>query len=144
MRSITPTLFFLCFVSLIFANILFSQEPTLVDPKLQVKNVISGLVTPTTIAFLGPDDFLILEKNTGQVKRVLNGITQTTLVDLAVNAFSERGLLGIALHPNFPTDPGVYLFWSCRTLAPPEDEFFPDQQKCSDENMFGADTEEVL
>jgi glucose/arabinose dehydrogenase len=118
--------------------------PTLVDPNLQVNAVITNLVTPTTMAFLGPNDFLILEKDTGRVKRIVNGTEQAILLDLAVNAFNERGLLGIALHPNFPTNPGVYLFWSCRTLAPPSDEFFPDQEECSDTNMFGADSGEVL
>ena len=36
------------------------------------------------------------------------------MLDLAVNNGSERGLLGLALHPNFPIDPGVYLYWTCR------------------------------
>jgi aldose sugar dehydrogenase len=33
-------------------------------------------------------------------------------LDLAVNSGSERGLLGIALHPRFPRNPGVYLYWT--------------------------------
>ena len=32
------------------------------DPKLKIELVASGLDFPTTMAFLGPDDFLILEK----------------------------------------------------------------------------------
>jgi glucose/arabinose dehydrogenase len=36
----------------------------------------------------------------------------STVLDLAVNFASERGLLGIALHPNFPGDPRVYLYWT--------------------------------
>ncbi len=32
------------------------------DPKLKTELVASGLDFPTTMAFLGPDDFLILEK----------------------------------------------------------------------------------
>jgi aldose sugar dehydrogenase len=32
------------------------------------------------------------------------------VLDLAVNSGSERGLLGIALHPQFPANPGVYLY----------------------------------
>jgi glucose/arabinose dehydrogenase len=34
------------------------------------------------------------------------------VLDLAVNFGSERGLLGIALHPEFPANPGVYLSWT--------------------------------
>jgi glucose/arabinose dehydrogenase len=86
--------------------------PTVVDPKLGVKTHVSGLITPTSIAFLGANDMLVVEKNTGQVKRVVNGAVQSTVLDLAVNFGSERGLLGIALHPNFPTNPGVYLYWT--------------------------------
>src|SRR5438094_5576068 len=86
--------------------------PSLVDPNLAVRTVVSGLVTPTTMAFLGPADFLVLEKNTGRVRRVTGGALPSTVLDLAVNSGSERGLLGIALHPEFPTDPGVYLYWT--------------------------------
>src|SRR4029077_20820545 len=35
-----------------------------------------------------------------------------TALDLAVNNGSERGLLGIALHPDFPASPHVYLYWT--------------------------------
>ena len=35
-----------------------------------------------------------------------------TVLDLAVNSNSERGLLGIALHPKFTQNGWVYLFWS--------------------------------
>ena len=38
-------------------------------------------------------------------------------MDLAVNSASERGLLGIALHPDFPTNPGVYLYWTESTTG---------------------------
>src|SRR5262249_17978936 len=70
-----------------------------------------------SMAFLGADDFLVLEKNTGQVKRVTNGSVASTALDLAVNFGSERGLLGIALHPAFPSNPGVYLYWTESTTG---------------------------
>jgi glucose/arabinose dehydrogenase len=113
--------------------------PAVVDPNLGVRAVVSGLVTPSTMAFIGPDDFLVLEKNTGRVKRVTNGAA-TTVLDLSVNSASERGLLGIALHPSFPTNPAVYLFWSCRSVAPQDaDPFTPEEQQCSNDPaaMFG-------
>src|SRR5919198_6551703 len=89
-----------------------AAPPTVLDPNLAVRTVVSGLVTPTTMAFLGPDDILVLEKSTGKVQRVVNGVVQGAVLDLAVNFASERGLLGIALHPDFPINPGVYLFWT--------------------------------
>jgi aldose sugar dehydrogenase len=33
---------------------------------------------PTTMAFLGPDDFLILEKDKGTVLHVTNGVISTS------------------------------------------------------------------
>lgn len=118
--------------------------PTMLDPSLTVRTVVSGLTTPTSIAFLGRNDILVLEKNTGKVKRVTNGIVQGAVLDLSVNFASERGLLGIALHPDFPANPGVYLYWSCRSTAPPTNPFFPDEQQCLNVNMVGPDTSNIL
>jgi glucose/arabinose dehydrogenase len=65
------------------------------------------------MAFLGNNDLLVLEKASGHVKRVVDGVIQPLpALDLPVNSASERGLLGIALHPAFPANPGVYLFWT--------------------------------
>ncbi len=67
------------------------------DPKLKIELVTSGLDFPTTMAFLGPDDFLILEK-AGTVKRVTNGvILDKPLLQVDVSVKDERGLLGIAI-----------------------------------------------
>jgi aldose sugar dehydrogenase len=89
-----------------------AEGPTMLDPGLAVRTVVAGLVTPTSLAFLGADDILVLEKNTGKVQRVVGGQIQSTVLDLAVNFGSERGLLGITLHPNFPQNPSVYLHWT--------------------------------
>jgi len=91
--------------------------PIILHPNLEVRPVATGLVTPTSIAFLGADDILVLEKNTGRVQRVVDGTVQGAVLDLAVNFASERGLLGIALHPDFPTNPGVYLYWTESTTG---------------------------
>ena len=77
--------------------------PTLVDHNLELRTVATGLNTPTSFAFIGPTMCSCWRKQTGRVIRV-QGNVQTTVLDLAVNNGSERGLLGIALHPNFPGD----------------------------------------
>ena len=87
-----------------------AQGQALIDPALTVSTVVSGLSQPISLAFLGPNDFLVTEKATGQVKRVTNGVVAGVVVDLAVNSNSERGLLGMALHPEFPAVPWVYLY----------------------------------
>ena len=91
--------------------------PTMLHPGLAVQTVVSGLSAPTTLAFIGAHDLLVLEKNTGRVQRVTGGAVQGTVLDLAVNFGSERGLLGIALHRRFPSNPGVYLYWTQSTTG---------------------------
>src|SRR5262245_48180179 len=87
-------------------NLTAQNGPSLVDRNLVVRTVATGLDQPTTMAFLGPNDMLVLEKATGKVQRVIDGVIQTTpALDLVVNSASERGLLGIALHPDFPDQP---------------------------------------
>jgi glucose/arabinose dehydrogenase len=113
--------------------IAFGQTgPTMLVDDLGVRTITSGLATPVSMAFLGRDDMLVLEKNTGKVERVqlqrddtgqVVGRTVTTVLDLPVNLASERGLLGIALHPNFPTNPGVYLYWTESTTRADSDVF---------------------
>ena len=114
--------------------------PAMIDSKLTVRPVVEGLTTPTTLAFLGANDFFVLEKNTGRVVRVINGVAQGAVLDLAVNNASERGLLGIALHPDFASNGWVYLFWTCRTAGESADPFVPDVTTCADPPGLGEDT----
>ena len=118
--------------------------PEMLDRSLGVRTAVSGLALPISIAFLGRNDMLVLEKDTGRVQRVVNGVVTSTVLDLGVNSASERGLLGIALHPRFPRNPGVYLFWTCRSTSAPTSPFFPDEERCLDANMFATDTAEIL
>lgn len=94
-----------------------TTSPTILAPNLAVKRASSNLVTPISLAFIGPNDMLVLEKSTGKVQRVTNGGQPVTVLDLAVNFASERGLLGIALHPNFPATPQVFLYWTESTTG---------------------------
>jgi aldose sugar dehydrogenase len=89
-----------------------AQAPEVLDSKLAVRAAASGLNQPVAMAFIGPDDMLVLEKASGQIKRVVDGTVRGVVLDLAVNSASERGLLGIALHPRFNDNGFVYLFWS--------------------------------
>jgi glucose/arabinose dehydrogenase len=89
-----------------------TPSPTMLHPELGVRLVVTGLTQPSTMAFIGDNDLFVLEKGTGRVQRVVNGAVAATVLDLAVNFGSERGLLGITLHPAFPANPGVYLYWT--------------------------------
>jgi aldose sugar dehydrogenase len=94
----------------ILAHPVAGLAQTLVDPELNVSTVVDDLDQPIAMVFIGPDDILVTEKSSGQVKRVTNGVVTDVVLDLAVNSSSERGLLGIALHPRFPRTPYVYLY----------------------------------
>ena len=86
---------------------------TVKDPLLQVETLVSGLNAPTIMAFIGPDDMLVLQKNNGRVRHILGGVLQPGHVrDVAVDNASERGLLGMAVHPRFPSPPYVYLYFT--------------------------------
>src|SRR5262249_62028627 len=71
---------------------------TVVDPRLQVREVVGGLSQPTVMAFIGPADILVLQKGDGRVRRIIDGVIQPSQVlDLAVDKDSKRGHLGSAL-----------------------------------------------
>jgi glucose/arabinose dehydrogenase len=77
------------------------DAPSIKDPDLKIITVVEGLKRPTSMAFLGPDDFLVLEKNSGIVKRIVNGnIMASPVLDVAVANDKERGLLGVAVQSN--------------------------------------------
>lgn len=92
-------------------------SPVMLDSNLTVSTVLSGLDQPTSLAFIGANDFFVLEKATGKVQRIQNGSLHSTVLDLAVNSASERGLLGIAVHPGFALNGYVYFFWSESTTG---------------------------
>lgn len=75
-----------------------SKMPHLLDQGLRVELVASGLKFPTAMAFVGNNDILVVEKNTGTIQRVVNGnLLEKSVLDLNVANKIERGLLGIAV-----------------------------------------------
>jgi glucose/arabinose dehydrogenase/plastocyanin len=102
------------------------------DETLGVETAVSGLTEPTAMAFIGDGEFFVTEKSTGEVHRVVDGDPGEPVLDLAVNFFDERGLLGIAVHPDFDANGYVYLYWTASgdgegdggLLGPDTDEEF--------------------
>jgi glucose/arabinose dehydrogenase/PKD repeat protein len=77
--------------------------------------VLSGLTNPTVLQF-APDGRIFVGQKNGIIK-VFQGLTDTnpvTFADLSgrVDDYWDRGLLGMALPPNFPTDPYVYVLYA--------------------------------
>src|SRR5919202_695913 len=74
------------------------KGPIINDPKLKAEVVFKGLKFPTSMAFLGPNDIAVLEKNDGTVRRIVNGtMLPDPLLHVDVDNTGERGMLGIAV-----------------------------------------------
>jgi glucose/arabinose dehydrogenase len=89
-------------------------EPTIKDPNLKVETVATGLALPTTMAFIGPDDILVLEKGKGTVQRIVNGqMLAEPLLQVNVSSEVERGMLGIATSKDNQTGKtNVFLYYT--------------------------------
>jgi glucose/arabinose dehydrogenase len=92
-------------------------------PDLDSEVVLSGIEYPTGMAFLGPDDMLVLEQDKGTVQRVVQGqVMDTPVLDVNVanerdrfGIHEERGLLGIAVTEddgNSQTPRYVFLYYT--------------------------------
>ena len=81
----------------------------------QESTVLSGLNQPTNVEFSTDGRVFVAEKN-GLVKVFdsLSDPTPTTFADLRtkVHNFWDRGLLGLALDPDFPAEPYVYVLYT--------------------------------
>jgi glucose/arabinose dehydrogenase len=108
-----------------------NKTPTVNDPDLKVEIVSqmdfkfdrNSLSPVTSMAFLGSNDILLLEKNKGIVHRITNGsLLGQPLLDVNVANERERGLLGIAVATNASTMPKyVYLYFTESSLEDGED-----------------------
>ena len=72
--------------------------------------MFKGLRLPTSMAFLGINDILVLEKNNGTVLRIVDGkMFPEPLLHVNVDTKGESGMLGIAVARNV-TRNTVYVF----------------------------------
>jgi aldose sugar dehydrogenase len=91
----------LSFISVEFIYYSATAEPIINDPNLKAEIVFEGIGFPTSMAFLDQDDILVLEKNNGIVRRIVNGLSLSEpLLDVNVSNANERGMLGIAVAKN--------------------------------------------
>ncbi len=100
---------------LLFAPVLTNRyvvvaQPAITkDPHLKVESIVSGLSSPTSMAFIDNNNILVLEKE-GNVRLVSNGqLQQQPVLQVPVDIKSERGLLGIAVMKNSNT---VFLYYT--------------------------------
>ena len=88
---------------------------TVLPAGFQESIVFSGLTEPTSIQF-SPDGRVFVAEKSGLVKvfQSLTATTPTVFADLRTNVhnFYDRGLGAIALHPDFPHTPYVYVVYT--------------------------------
>ena len=70
-------------------------DPNLEESSFKLDKIVDGFSRPTGMSFLGPNDFLVTEEDTGKVKRVIDGRISQTVLDVDVSTNDSRGLIGI-------------------------------------------------
>jgi glucose/arabinose dehydrogenase len=71
-----------------------------------------GLASPTAMA-LAPDGRLFVCEQAGKLRVIKNGaLLSTPFVTVTVDNNNERGLVGVALDPSFPTNQYVYIYYT--------------------------------
>lgn len=76
--------------------------------------VVSGLTAPTAFAFL-PDGRILIAEQAGVIRLVKDGkLVKKPFLDISrkVNAYTQRGLLGLAVDPDFRSNGYVYLLYT--------------------------------
>lgn len=87
--------------------------PSVDDAGLAVTSVVSGLNQPTSIGFEpASNNAFVLEKDTGRIRRLSNGVLGGVVLDLDVANDAEQGLLGIAVHPRFEVTNRLYVYYT--------------------------------
>jgi glucose/arabinose dehydrogenase/cytochrome c553 len=97
--------------------------PVMTQSAFTVEPVVDGLEMPTSLVFM-PDGDLLIGESAGSIKRLHKD--SKTLTELAklerVETRGETGLLALALHPDYPEQPYLYVYYvvenyaSCRLL----------------------------
>lgn len=91
--------------------------PTIVNKEdsqnLSIQRVFRGIVYPSNMAFLGPNDILVTEKTNGTVMRIVNGtMLKEPLLDVNVAVSDERGMLGIAVSKDSKLPRYVFVYFT--------------------------------
>lgn len=86
-------------------------------PGFKEETLISGMSYPVGLAFL-PDGRMLIIEQAGRVRLSVNGVLRTTpMLDITADVLDggEQGLLGIAVDPDYPSRPYVYLYYTNTT-----------------------------
>ncbi|HUR74788.1 MAG TPA: PQQ-dependent sugar dehydrogenase [Sporichthya sp.] len=89
-----------------------SAQPSAAEPKV-VGTIATDLDAPWGLAFLPDGSALVSERDTGKIKRIAtDGKVSTVGTVPGVEHGGEGGLLGIAVGPDFGSEPRLYAFFT--------------------------------
>ncbi len=92
-----------------------AQTASVLPPNFEDSIVLSGLANPTAVRF-SPDGRVFVAEKRGVLKVFddLHDTSPTVFADLrtSVHNYWDRGLLGLALDPDFPVRPYVYVLYT--------------------------------
>lgn len=92
---------------------------SLPTPNFEVEKLTEGFAFAVKMAILPDGRLLVTEKETGYV-RLVNAdfsLQPEPVVDVAVNYLKERGLMGIAAHPEVAQNGYVYIYYIASSTA---------------------------
>jgi len=99
---------------LLVLSVVLADAPRVAAPSGTLETVLTGLSFPTSFRFAPDGRIFLLERFSGKIRIVENGSLLPTpfytLANVATNG--EQGLLGLALDPDFPTEPWVYAYYT--------------------------------
>jgi glucose/arabinose dehydrogenase len=90
------------------------DRPEALPAGVSIQTVLADMHNPVAMAFDPQGRLFYTEKDTGNVRLFANGALQPNpVITFKVNSDGERGLLGIAIDPNFSQDHFVYVYYTC-------------------------------
>lgn len=82
-------------------------------PVLVAQQLAGSLSFPTALRFTPNGDIIFTEKSTGDVRKIVGGVLSPhPIFNVLVHSGGERGLLGLALDPDYATNKYVYIFYT--------------------------------
>ena len=120
---------------LFFLNFSFAQQ-------IDLQPIATGFSAPLNIQNCGDDRLFIVEQ--GGIIKIIenNNILSTPFLDISnqVSSSGERGLLGLAFHPDYTTNGRFFVYYSDNN----GDSVLSEFEVSNDENIADATSETVL
>src|SRR6185436_5428911 len=101
-----------CLAVLIATSFVAAASAATLPSGFTETSLTTSLASATAMKF-APDGRIFVCQQGGALRVIKNGtLLSTSFVQLTVEAVGERGLLGVAFHPNFPGTPYVYVYYT--------------------------------